>query len=86
MSEILRVVNLKKYFYTSTGLFGKKEVIKAVDDVSFVAREGETLGIVGESGSGKTTLGKCLLRLVEPTSGEVYFQDVDILKLNRKEL
>ncbi len=86
MSEILRVVNLKKYFYTSTGLFGKKEVIKAVDDVSFVVREGETLGIVGESGSGKTTLGKCLLRLVEPTSGEVYFQDVDILKLNRKEL
>ncbi|MCD6562864.1 MAG: ABC transporter ATP-binding protein [Thermoproteales archaeon] len=86
MSELLRVVNLKKYFYTKTGFFGKKEVIKAVDNVSFIVKEGETLGIVGESGSGKTTLGKCLLRLVEPTSGEIYFRDVNILKLDRKEL
>jgi len=86
MSELLKVVNLKKYFYTGAGFFGEREVIKAVDGVSFSVREGETLGIVGESGSGKTTLGKCLLRLIEPTSGEIYFDGVDILKLDRKEL
>jgi peptide/nickel transport system ATP-binding protein/oligopeptide transport system ATP-binding protein len=60
--------------------------VKAVDDVSFEIHEGEILGLVGESGCGKTTVGRMSLRLMQPTSGNVYFEDVDIFRLNRKEL
>lgn len=78
--KILEVKNLKKYFKTPKG------ILHAVDDVSFSIDRGTTLGIVGESGCGKTTTGRCLLRLVEPTSGEVFFEDKDVLKYNQKQL
>ena len=77
---ILEVRNLKKYFKTARGM------LHAVDDVSFSIEKGHTLGIVGESGCGKTTTGRCILRLVEPTSGEIYFEGKDILSLNRSEM
>ena len=60
--------------------------VQAVDDVSFTIREGETLGLVGESGCGKTTVGRTMLRLIEPTSGSVIFNGVDVLKLRGREL
>ena len=73
MSDILlEVKNLKQYFPVNTG-FGKKLPLKAVDDVSFTINKGETLGLVGESGCGKTTVGRSILRLYNPTAGEVFF-------------
>lgn len=84
---ILEVNGLKKYFPIQGGVFGKKVgEVKAVDDVSFHVREGEILGIVGESGSGKSTTGKSILRLIEPTEGEVKFQGKDITKLGSGEI
>ncbi len=77
---ILEARGLKKSFFFKTGLFGKTE-FKAVKDVSFKLRKGHTLGVVGESGSGKTTMGLTLLRLHEPTGGEVLFEGRDLLKL-----
>ena len=78
--NILEVKNLKKYFKTPRGM------LHAVDDVSFSIEKGHTLGIVGESGCGKTTTGRCILRLVEPTSGEIFFEGKDITKLSRGEM
>ena len=75
--NILEVRNLKKYFKTPRGM------LHAVDDVSFTIEKGHTLGIVGESGCGKTTTGRCILRLVEPTSGEIFFEGKEITKLGR---
>jgi peptide/nickel transport system ATP-binding protein len=72
---ILEVRNLKKYFKTPKGM------LHAVDDINFSVDRGKTLGIVGESGCGKTTTGRCLLRLVEPTSGEILFEGKDITRL-----
>jgi len=77
---LVEVRNLKKYFDTPRGL------LHAVDDVSFDIEEGRTLGMVGESGCGKTTAGRSILRLVEPTSGSVFFQGTDVLRTGRKEL
>ena len=77
---ILQVKNLKKYFPSGKG------PLKAIDDVSFTIYEGETLGLVGESGCGKSTLGKVLLKLEEPTSGEIHFQDTNITKMTVKEM
>ncbi|MEZ4823218.1 MAG: ABC transporter ATP-binding protein [Ignavibacteria bacterium] len=76
MSEnLLEVKGLKKYFPIKTGLFSKTiGNVKAVDDVSFNIKKGETLGLVGESGCGKTTVGRTILRLVEPTAGDVLFE------------
>ena len=71
--NLVEVKNLKEYFNINTGLFSSKP-LKAVDDVSFAIRKGETLGLVGESGCGKTTVGRTLLHLYKPTAGEIWFQ------------
>ena len=84
---ILEINNLKTYFPINKGLFGKaKEYVKAVDDVSFKVYPGETLGLVGESGCGKTTLGRTILKLVEPTEGQIIFKGKDITHLSQKEM
>jgi peptide/nickel transport system ATP-binding protein len=81
---VLEVKSLAKSFWLKQGLFGKRE-FKAVQNVNFQLRKGHTLGVVGESGSGKTTMGLTLLRLHEPTSGEVLFDGQNLLKLSDKE-
>ncbi|MFZ1322484.1 MAG: dipeptide ABC transporter ATP-binding protein [Ignavibacteria bacterium] len=88
MSEnLIEVRNLKKYFPIKKGVFSKTiGNVKAVDDVSFTIKKGETLGLVGESGCGKTTVGRTILRLIEPTAGEVFFQGKDITKISEQEL
>jgi oligopeptide/dipeptide ABC transporter ATP-binding protein len=86
-SPLLQVNGLKKYFPVRGGLFSRVSAwVKAVDDVSFHLRQGETLGLVGESGCGKTTVGRSILRLMEPTAGEVTFEGRDVLALTPKEL
>ena len=77
---ILAVKHLKKYFQTPRGL------LHAVDDVSLSIERGKTLGVVGESGCGKSTTGRCILRLIEPTSGEVTFDGRDVVRLSAREL
>lgn len=80
---ILEVRNLKKYFPVRRGLLSRVAAyVQAVDDVSFTIEKGETFGLVGESGCGKTTTGRTVLRLIEPDSGEVRFENVDMLKLD----
>jgi peptide/nickel transport system ATP-binding protein/oligopeptide transport system ATP-binding protein len=87
VNELIQVRNLVKYFPVREGLLQRvKDYVRAVDNVSFVVREGETLGMVGESGCGKTTIGRTMLRLVEPTSGSVIIDDKDVFKLNGTEL
>ena len=71
-NNLLEVKNLKQYFDISTGLF-KSKPLKAVDDISFNIKKGETLGLVGESGCGKTTVGRSILQLYKPTGGEIIF-------------
>jgi peptide/nickel transport system ATP-binding protein/oligopeptide transport system ATP-binding protein len=80
---ILEVRHLVKEFGRTGGLLRKGAVVRAVNDVTFAIDEGETFGLVGESGSGKTTTGRCILRLVEPTSGEVRFKGEDVLGFSR---
>lgn len=82
----VRVRNLVKHFVQRQGLFKRSRVVRAVDGVSLDCERMRTLGIVGESGCGKTTLARCMLRLIEPTAGEVYFEGVDILALPRRRL
>lgn len=79
-NTLLEVKNLKKYFKTKSGM------LHAVDDVSFKVESGKTLGLVGESGCGKSTTGRAVLRLLEPTSGEVIFEGKNILELNNEEM
>jgi oligopeptide/dipeptide ABC transporter ATP-binding protein len=87
VNELIQVKNLVKYFPVREGILQRvKDYVRAVDNVSFVVREGETLGMVGESGCGKTTIGRTMLRLVEPTSGSVIIDDKDVFKLNGSEL
>jgi oligopeptide transport system ATP-binding protein len=83
---LLEVRHLTKDFSRRAGLFGKTTSVRAVDEVSFTIEKGETFGLVGESGSGKTTTGRCILRLIEPTSGDVHFAGKDVLKLSRGEM
>jgi ABC-type oligopeptide transport system ATPase subunit len=80
---LLEVENLVKEFTRKQGLLAPATVVRAVDGVSFTVDEGETFGLVGESGSGKTTTGRCILRLIEPTSGAVRFKGEDVLAFSR---
>jgi len=84
---LLRVENLVKHFPILSGVFQRQVgVIHAVDDISFGIYRGETFGLVGESGCGKTTAGRTILQLYRPTSGHVYFEDVDLVTLKREDL
>jgi oligopeptide transport system ATP-binding protein len=80
---LLEVGNLVKEFSRHRGWFTQPSVVRAVDNVSFTIEEGETFGLVGESGSGKTTTGRCILRLIEPTSGQVRFKGEDVLGFSK---
>ncbi len=83
---LLSVQNLKKHFPVGGAMLGEKQLLKAVDGISFNIHAGETFGIVGESGCGKSTLGRVILHLLEPTSGKIYFKGSDISSLNRENL
>jgi oligopeptide transport system ATP-binding protein len=85
--SLVDIRNLKKHFPVGDGLFSRnKGAVKAVDGVNLTVEEGETLGLVGESGCGKSTLGRTILRLIEPTSGEVIFQGKNLLAMSQREL
>ena len=85
--DLIKVNHLMKYFPVRGGLMQRVQAwVQAVDDVSFTVREGETLGLVGESGCGKTTVGRTMLRLIEPTDGEVIFEDTNVFDLRGTEL
>ncbi|KUO70745.1 MAG: peptide ABC transporter substrate-binding protein [Clostridia bacterium BRH_c25] len=87
MDNLLEVKGLKKYFPIKGGFFNKTvNNLKAVNDVSFFIKRGETLGVVGESGCGKSTTGRAVLRLHEPTAGEIHFEGQDIMTLDREGL
>ena len=85
---LLEVNNLKMYFPVTSGLIFQRTVahVKAVDDISFFVRRGETLGVVGESGCGKTTTGRCILQLYKPTAGHIIFEGRDLTTLPTREM
>ena len=83
---LLEVRHLVKHFTRKQGLFQAPSVVTAVDDVSFAIEEGEMFGLVGESGSGKSTTGRCILRLIEPSSGEVLFRGENVLAFSRERM
>lgn len=86
-NELVKVESLKKYFSLKSGLLGNnKKIVKAVDNISFSINKGETFGLVGESGCGKSTTGKMVLRLLEPTSGKVFFKGEELTSKSGKEL
>ena len=85
--SLLEIRNLKKHFPVGQALFSRNnDVVKAVDGVNLRVEQGETLGLVGESGCGKSTLGRAILRLIEPTEGEVYFEGKNLLAMSQREL
>src|SRR3982750_1655932 len=86
MPPLVEVRHLVKQFSRRDGVLSKPRIVRAVNDVSFTVDEGETFGLVGESGSGKTTTGRCILRLIEPTSGEVLFRGQNVLGFSHEEL
>lgn len=83
---LIRVDKLSKDFDVGKGFLTKGKKLRAVDGVTFDIYRGETLGLVGESGCGKSTLGRCILRLTEPTSGEIYYKDTDLNRLDKEEM
>jgi ABC-type oligopeptide transport system ATPase subunit len=83
---LIEVRNLVKHFVRTQGLFRAPSIVKAVDDVSFAIAQGEMFGLVGESGSGKSTTGRCILRLIEPTSGEVLFRGENVLQFSSERM
>src|SRR5210317_1382792 len=84
---LLEATNIVKYFPIKGGVFLKEiAAVKAVDGVSLFIKEGETVGLVGESGCGKTTFGRAILRLEEPTAGEVFFEGENILSYDKKKM
>lgn len=83
---ILEVENLSKYYFSNVGIFAKKEVVKAVDNISFSVFEGETLGLVGESGCGKSTLGKTILQLEKANAGNIKYRGRELTKLSKSEI
>ena len=83
---LVEVSHLVKHFTRDGGMFRPRRRVTAVDDVSFAIEQGETFGLVGESGSGKTTTGRCLLRLIEPSSGEVRFRGENVLAFSKRRL
>ncbi|QSX04714.1 dipeptide ABC transporter ATP-binding protein [Sedimentibacter sp. zth1] len=87
IEKLIEINNLKKYFVKRAGALGAKiEYIKAVDDITFFINKGETLGLVGESGCGKSTTGRTIIRLYEPTAGEILYRGVDIAKMGKQQL
>lgn len=82
--NVLEVKNLSKYFQVNRGM--KPQIVQAVNDISFQIKKGETLGLVGESGCGKSSLGRTILRIYEPTKGQILFKGEDISKLSRKQM
>lgn len=87
MDNLLEVKNLTKHYSVSRGIFPKnRQIVKAVDGISFSIAPGEALGLVGESGCGKTTAGRCILRLVDTTAGEVWFDNRNLLALDKHQL
>jgi ABC-type oligopeptide transport system ATPase subunit len=86
LEHTIEVKNLKKWFWTGTARRGRKEAVRAVDDVSFSIKKREVLGLVGESGCGKTTCGKVILRIMDPTEGQILFDGRDITHLDRRNL
>lgn len=85
--DLVQVRDLVKYFPVKGGILQRVVAwVQAVDHVTFTIRRGETVGLVGESGCGKTTVGRCILRLIEPTGGSIFFEGVDIMTLRGKEL
>jgi ABC-type oligopeptide transport system ATPase subunit len=86
MTPLVEVSHLVKHFTRDAGLFRAGTRVAAVDDVSFRIDEGETFGLVGESGSGKTTTGRCMLRLIEPSSGDIRFRGDNVLEFSRRRL
>src|SRR5918996_3422177 len=87
-NELLVVEDLVKYFPITRGIIFQKQVaaVQAVDGVSFTVKPGETLGVVGESGCGKSTMARCVMRLLDPTSGRIVFDGRDITRLSRAQL
>ena len=86
MTPLLEVRHLVKHFVRRQGLFRAPSVVKAVDNITFAIDEGEMFGLVGESGSGKSTTGRCILRLIEPTSGAVFFRGENVLEFSTERM